>query len=139
MDASAAAIESRSLEYALSVRRAPASRGEHGRADDPDEQREHDETPPSLPEFLRDEEPHGVRPGAHAINLRASEQGRQGAIPIPAEVLAPGRDIQVRGSGTGKCLLPGHTVMSFMRPSSATSQKSVPGPSVPSGIFHTKL
>ncbi len=88
MEASAAAIESRSLEYALSVRRAPASRGEHGRADDPDEQREHDETPPSLPEFLRDEEPHGVRTVAHAINLRASEQGRQGATPIPAEVLA---------------------------------------------------
>ena len=33
-----------------------------------------------------------------------------------------------RGYGTGKSSLPGHTVISRMRPSSATSQKSVPGP-----------
>jgi hypothetical protein len=40
---------------------------------------------------------------------------------------------------TGKSSLPGHTVISFMRPSSATSQKSVPPDLVPSGNVHTKL
>src|SRR5581483_8639231 len=42
-------------------------------------------------------------------------------------------------AGSGKLSSAGQTVMSFMRPSSASSQKSVPPDFVPSGIVHTKL
>lgn len=49
------------------------------------------------------------------------------------------RDQPLALSGSGKSEFAGHTVINFIRPSSATSQKSVPGLRVPSGSTHTKL
>ncbi len=68
--------------------------------------------------------------------VRALRRGRQ--LPSP-ELSGPSQDRQARGYGTGKSSLPGQTVISRIRPSSATSQKSVPGPMPPSGSFQTKL
>ena len=54
-------------------------------------------------QFPRDQELHGVRPAAHLINLRASDEVRQGATPLDARVPAPAACCGVRAPGSACC------------------------------------
>ena len=90
--------------------------------------------------------PHASHTVSHPfLGIRSARRsvrgaGRQRVLRAVARAVpTPRVEPQARGYGTGKSSLPGQTVISRIRPSSATSQKSVPGPMPPSGSFQTKL